>query len=91
MSALTCPFKPVKQHAQIERPHEHRFELEILLDDGTYVQDCACGFRRRVRKGYAGECQDLQDGLVEGGTSLENSIFLRTENGAFHDRWSVRL
>jgi hypothetical protein len=88
MSALACPFKPVSPRAVM--PHEHHFLAEITLGQGLFVQDCGCGHRRRVRKGSHGDVLDIyEDGLVDGGSSIENAVFLKNADGHFVDRWAL--
>jgi hypothetical protein len=70
----------------------HRFVVEILLDDGSWIQDCACEYRQRVRKNVQGDVIEVfTDGIVPGGSSVNNFIFGRREDGSFTDRWSMGL
>ena len=88
MSAVKCPFKPVAQRVVVHEPHEHQFLGEVALGNGLFVQDCGCGYRRRARKGTHGHIMEVfEDGMVEGGTSVDNSIFLKNEDGLFVNRW----
>lgn len=88
--ALACPYKPVAQRESLAPAvHAHRFEVEMMLDNGSWVQDCACGHRRRIQKSSQGSvAQEYDDGVVPGGSSLDNAIFSRREDGRFIDRWS---
>ena len=83
-----CPYRPVPPRAS--RPHVHQYGVETMTDDpGVFVLDCACGDRRRVRKGAAGAVvEELGDALVPSGSSLENAIFLRQPDGRIVDRWA---
>jgi hypothetical protein len=94
MSSVACPFKPVAQRERVEEPHVHRFLCQISLGDGTWVQDCECGHRQRAAKGKHGQVtQVFDDGVVVGGSSLDNVIFLKDErpqrDGGVHfiNRW----
>ena len=89
MSRLACPFKPVAQRTvPVEEPHGHAYPVEIHLGGGLWVQDCTCGHRRRVQKGGYGDVVSvLDDAVVEGGTSLDNAVFLKGPGGQFVDRW----
>ncbi len=92
MAAVACPFKPVSQRERPpDAPHVHRFDCEVLLDEpGIWVQDCACGHRRRVRKGPHGEIvEEFHDALVEGGSSCDNGVLIRQEDGSWRDRWAI--
>lgn len=74
--------------------HEHHYQAELSCDDPSYVvRDCACGHRIRVQK-KGGHEIILDDGLVETGGSLANSVFVYrpevNKNGvSWSDRWSV--
>lgn len=89
MSTLACPFKPVAQRERpSDEPHTHAYQVEIHLGNGIWVQDCTCGHRRRVQKGGYGDVVSVfDDAVVEGGTSLDNVVFLKGPDGAFVDRW----
>lgn len=95
MSAVACPFKPVTQREVVltvteERPHEHSFLAQISLGEGLWVMDCSCGLRQRARKGTRGEVVHVfDDGMVVGGSSLDNCIFLKNADGDFINRWQV--
>lgn len=90
MSRVACPFKPVAQRERVEVPHEHQFLAQINLGNGIWVMDCPCGHRQRAMKGLHGEVvQVLNDGVVVGGTSLDNVVFLKGSDGQFVDRWSL--
>ena len=70
-------------------PHVHQFFAEILLPNGSVVQDCGCGYRQRVRKSVNGDVQEVfTDGLVAGGSSLDNAVFFRDTDGLFISRWA---
>jgi len=88
MSSVACPFKPVAQRERVEVPHEHQFLAQIDLGNGIWVQDCPCGHRQRAVKGSRGEIlQVLDDGVVVGGSSVENVVFLKNAEGHFVNRW----
>jgi hypothetical protein len=91
MNTVACPFKPVVQRERLDpEPHVHRFELEILTDDPSlWVQDCACGYRQRVRKVGVHVTEVLNDGLVEGGGSIQNGVFYMNDTMQWQDRWSL--
>lgn len=89
MSVATCPFKPVAQRTRVEAPHVHQFLLQIALSDGTVVQDCACGYRQRARRLPNGGIEALQDGMVVGGSSVDNVVFLKHTGGHFVHRWEL--
>ena len=90
MSAVSCPFKPVAQREPVERPHEHQFLAQIDLGNGIWVQDCPCGHRQRARKGLRGEVVEvLTDGMVIGGASIENVVFLKNAEGHVVTRWDL--
>ena len=87
--ALSCPFRQVAQREPVAAEHVHRFLAELMLDDGTWVQDCACGHRQRARKNAQGIPSEVfADGMVPGGSSLDNAIFARQLDGSFQDRWA---
>lgn len=84
-----CPYKSVKQREIVS--HEHRYLVETKVSDGSWLQDCACGDRRRVLKGEYNEIAEVfADGLVSGGGSMGNAIFFSDppETNQFVDRWS---
>ena len=90
MSTVACPFKPVAQRERVEVPHEHQFLAQMDLGNGIVVQDCPCGHRQRARKGPRGEVTDvLDDGVVVGGSSVENVVFLKNADGHVVNRWDL--
>ena len=92
MAAVACPFKPVLQRERaLREPHVHRYDCELSLDEPSlWVQDCACGHRRRVRKGQQGQIvEEFSDALVEGGSSCDNGVFVRADDGSWKDRWAI--
>lgn len=90
MSTVACPFKPVAQRERVEEPHTHQFLCQIDLGNGTWVQDCVCGHRQRAIKGNQGQVlQVLDDGMVVGGSSVDNVVFLKNAEGHFVNRWEL--
>ena len=90
MSTVACPFKAVAQRERVDVPHEHQFLAQMDLGNGIWVQDCSCGHRQRVIKGAQGQAlQILDDGVVVGGSSVDNVVFLKGTDGQFVSRWEV--
>jgi hypothetical protein len=95
MAALACPFKPIPTRERIgpavPAVHIHRYECEISLEDpALWVQDCACGHRRLVRKGPHGEIvREYDDAMVPDGSSWEHGIFVYQRNGTWIDQWAI--
>lgn len=92
MSALACPFRPVKQKERAElHMHQYPLEAQMLLSNGTWLQDCTCGHRRRVQKDeHNNVIHEYEDGLLEGAGSLANSVYFEEtmQSRQFIDRWS---
>lgn len=91
MAALACPYKPVPQRERVvPAAHAHRYECELALDDPSlWVQDCACGHRRLVRKAEHGAIvKEYPEALVPGGSSWDNGVFVFQLNGSWTDRWA---
>ena len=68
--------------------HEHEFLARCpTADKQVFVEDCACGARRRVQETLGGGRSVIDENVVVEGGSLSNAVLTMQPGGPPVDRW----